>query len=49
MHGTGLGLANSMLLAQAMGARLLVLDSGPLLGASFQLVLQPLSTPAGSR
>ena len=48
-HGTGLGLANSMLLAQAMGARLLVLDSGPLRGASFQLVLRPLSTPAGSR
>jgi two-component system sensor histidine kinase PilS (NtrC family) len=48
-HGTGLGLPNSMLLAQAMGARLLVLDSGPLRGATFQLVLRPLSTPVGSR
>jgi hypothetical protein len=38
-----------MLLAQAMGARLLVLDSGPLRGATFQLVLRPLSTPVGSR
>jgi signal transduction histidine kinase len=43
-HGTGLGLANSMLLAQSMGARLLVLDSGPLRGASFQLLLRPLTT-----
>jgi len=46
MHGTGLGLANSMLLAQSMGARLLVLDSGPLQGASFQLLLRPLTTVA---
>jgi signal transduction histidine kinase len=45
-HGTGLGLANSMLLAQSMGARLLVLDSGPLQGASFQLLLRPLTTVA---
>ena len=42
-HGTGLGLANSMLLAQSMGARLLLLDKGRLSGASFQLLLRPMS------
>lgn len=42
-HGTGLGLANSMLLAQSMGARLLLLERGRLRGATFQLVLRPIS------
>lgn len=40
-HGTGLGLANSMLLAQSMGATLSLLERGRLSGATFQLRFPP--------
>ena len=42
-HGTGLGLANSMLLAQAMGAKLSLLERGRLSGAAFELRFAPSS------